>query len=105
MRRWKKVSDEEVHEILTGLAKKGRIENGCTWMELNRRYGKENVKHKMGVGWYKLVPVGQTMTEYLLLFFIATAAIAFFAQPLRRDLSNFVQRASGGITIDWGSSK
>jgi hypothetical protein len=48
---------------------------------------------------------GQTMTEYLLLFFIATAAIAFFAQPLRRDLNNFVQCASGGITIDWGSSK
>jgi hypothetical protein len=47
---------------------------------------------------------GQTMTEYLLLLFIVAVAIAFF-QPLRRDLRNFVQRASGGISIDWSSTK
>jgi hypothetical protein len=104
MRRWKKVSDEEVREILTKLQREGRIENFGCWKELKRRYG-ENVKHKMGVGWYKLVPVGQTMTEYLLVLFIMTAALAFSTVSFRRDLRNFVQRASGGITLDWGSSK
>jgi hypothetical protein len=48
---------------------------------------------------------GQTMTEYLLVLFIMTAALAFSTVSFRRDLRNFVQRASGGITIDWGSSK
>ena len=44
------------------------------------------------------------MTEYLLLFFIATAGIVFFARPLSRELRTITQSASGGgITIQWGS--
>ena len=45
------------------------------------------------------------MTEYLLTLFLIAAAIVLSLKPLRRDLRHFVQAASGGITVDWGSSK
>jgi len=50
MKRWRKVSMSEIDEALNQ-----GIFAGCVHAFLVQRYGKGNIKHKPGYGFYKLV--------------------------------------------------
>lgn len=52
-RRWRKVSNEEIKEILSIFSKRGHVWNGCIHSGLKERYG-ENVRWYKNYGWYKL---------------------------------------------------
>lgn len=54
-RRWKRVGMAELKRLWDRLKKANQIFNGCTHVALTKRYGKANLKHVMGHGWYKLV--------------------------------------------------
>lgn len=60
MKRWRRVENNELNAIWDDLRERRQISNGCTHAELCRIYGAENVKHKMGVGWFKLTAREQT---------------------------------------------
>lgn len=53
-RRLRKVSMKELESIWNSLQKQGICFNGCTHAALVKKYGEQNLLHKMGVGWYKL---------------------------------------------------
>ena len=53
--RWAKVTIREVHEILKDAQRAGNLYAGCTQEALCRKYGRDNVMHKIGIGWFKLV--------------------------------------------------
>jgi hypothetical protein len=53
-RRWREVKMSELQEIWAEQAKADILYNGCTHAALVERYGKDNIKHEMGYGWYKL---------------------------------------------------
>ena len=54
-KRWLPVSMRELRQVWAYLREQDVCFNGCTNAELIRRYGEENIKHKMGDGWYKRV--------------------------------------------------
>jgi hypothetical protein len=53
-RRWREVTMEELRRVWEDLARRKILYSGCTHAELVRIYGAENIKHRMGYGWYKL---------------------------------------------------
>lgn len=61
--RWKCVPDDEVGAILKDCGRKGTRTAGCVARELCRIYGTDNIKHRMGYGWYKLVPANMRPHE------------------------------------------
>jgi len=57
-RRWHIVPMSELREIWDAQTRAGICFNGCTHAALVERYGRGNIKHVMGRGWYKLVGAG-----------------------------------------------
>lgn len=53
-RRWRRVQMSEIKEVHAYLQSRGEWYNGCTSVELVRRYGVGNLIHRAGYGWYKL---------------------------------------------------
>lgn len=54
MKRWKKISLDELKAVWEQISKDKACYNGVTHHYLIEKYGQENLKHKRGYGWYKL---------------------------------------------------
>ena len=53
--RWKLIAMEELRRLWAQLEKIGPIVDGTTRAALQQTYGKENIKHVYGKGFYKFV--------------------------------------------------
>lgn len=53
-RRWKSIALDEIRKIIDRLRQQGPLAGGAVNAELRKMYGTENIKHRMGHGWYRL---------------------------------------------------
>lgn len=54
-RRWRRVTMEELRGIWLKMKLGNVLYNGMTHAYLREKYGNDNLKHRRGYGWYKLV--------------------------------------------------
>lgn len=61
-KQWIRVEMAELEELWDARRKAGAMTDGCTHADLQAKYGADNVRHTMGVGWFKRVATSSRIT-------------------------------------------